>query len=343
MHKKQLFAAAILLSAVCANAQAADIQQTGNKLCAFKLEGAISAGDYDNFSKVISQNAIELYSERTSAICLKSDGGSYAEALKLSELIYNRGISTVIEYGSECFSACAIIFMAGVSPEKIIPSRKLSIGGVLGFHAPYLTMPDGKYSKEQMEGVAQGMRMAIGALIRFSSKRTKMAGGDFIKQSLIAKILEKGPQEAFFVRTISEAARWDIVIYDAPKITNFGVNGVKNICNNFHYSNMDEPVPPNTNLSVKIEQYSSKYYKDDFRILVQAKNEKNEVYTTVCEIYAKESNMGLMTRVCSFDYWSNRHFGDCREFMIAPAFRIGNFVADYFALDPDTLLKKFSR
>jgi hypothetical protein len=168
-----------------------------------------------------------------------------------------------------------------------------------------------------------------------------MAGGDFIKQSLIAKLLEKGPQEVFFVKTISEAARWDILIYDAAKIDNFSVNAVKNICNNFHYSNMDEPVPPNTNLSVKIEKYSSKFYKDDFRIIVQQRNQKNEVYSTVCEIYAKESKIGLMTRVCSFDYWSDRHFGDCREFMTAPAFRVGKFVPDFFALDPDTLLKKF--
>lgn len=341
--RKYFLLAILLLTATCVDVHAAEIQETSNKLCAFKLEGPISAGDYDRLSNVFSRNSgqIDLYDERTSSICLKSVGGSYAEALKISELISGHGISTVIEYGSKCFSACAIIFMAGVSPERSIPSRKLSAGGVLGFHAPFLTMPDKQYSKEQVEDIAQGMRIAILALVKFSSKRTKMAGGDFIKQSLIAKLLENGPQDVFLVKTISEAARWDILIYDAAanfKIATNTVNGIKNICNNFHYSNMDEDVPPNTNLSIKVEQYSSKFYKDDFRIVVRDAKTND----TVCEIYAKESKTGVVSfRACSFDYWSDRHFGDCREFMTAPAFRVGKFVPDFFALDPETLLKKF--
>ena len=48
---------------------------------------------------------------------------------------------------------------------QIIPYRRLSAGGIVGFHAPYFLMPDQKYSKEQLEGVTQTMRMAILGLL----------------------------------------------------------------------------------------------------------------------------------------------------------------------------------
>jgi hypothetical protein len=44
--------------------------------------------------------------------------------------------------------------MAGVLPKHEIPYRKLSAGGVPGFHAPYLSVSEGKYSKEEIESVA---------------------------------------------------------------------------------------------------------------------------------------------------------------------------------------------
>jgi hypothetical protein len=128
--------AVLLLAVASTGVRAAHIQVTNNKLCAFSLDGTISAGDYDQFANLISLNRSRMapLDERTSTICLKSLGGSYVEALKIAELMYGRGISTVIEYGSECFSACAIIFMAGVDSDRIIPLRRLSAGGILGFH-----------------------------------------------------------------------------------------------------------------------------------------------------------------------------------------------------------------
>jgi hypothetical protein len=337
--------AVILLTAACTNARSANIQETNNKLCAFSLEGDIATGDYDKLFDVIrrNRNRIDPYDERTGTICLKSVGGSYVEALKIAEFISTHAISTLIEYGSQCFSACAIIFIAGVVSDghgPIMPYRKLSAGGILGFHAPYLSMPDEKYSKEQVEDIGQSMRRAILALVELSSKRTQL-GGDFLKKSLIYKILDKGPQDVFFVKKISEAARWDILIYDAADNfrIDYKIDGLKNICNNFHYSNMDEAVPQNTNLSVQVEKYSSKFYKDDFRILVR----DGRTSDIVCELHAGQSKTDhtVSFRACSFDYWSHRSFGDCREYKTAPKIRIGKFVPDFFALDPETLLKKF--
>jgi hypothetical protein len=177
--------------------------------------------------------------------------------------------------------------------------------------------------------------------VRLSSKRTQLHSGEFLKKSLISKILEKGPADVFFVKSISEAARWDILIYDAAEHLTKpnNINIANNVCNNFHYSNMDEPVPPNTNLSLSVEKYSSKFQKDDARILV--KNAKTN--DTICELFPRTFRADDQVKffACSYDYWSSKSFGDCREYKTAPAIRVGNFVPEFFAYDPAALLVKF--
>src|SRR6266446_2602091 len=180
------------------------------------------------------------------------------------------------------------------------------------------------------------MRKAILALVELSSKRTWLAGGDFIKKSLIHKLLEKGPQDAFFVSKIFEAARWDVDLYDAAENFRIGykIDGVKNMCKNFHYSNMDEDVPPNKHLSVQVEKYTSRFSNDDARILVR----NNENQPALCELYPRlmkgDKPMEPTFFACSFDYRTHRSFGDCREYKTALTL-IGRakFVPPFFALD----------
>jgi hypothetical protein len=155
---------------------------------------------------------------------------------------------------------------------------------------------------------------------------------------LIVQVLEKGPQEVFFVKTIAKAARWGIEIYDAaerfPKPSN--IDEIKNLCNNFHYANMDEPVPPTRDLSLKVESYASKFDKDDARILVL----DSRTNDTVCEVYPRtwKGDSEVHFRACSYDYWSSKSFGDCREYKTA--FLFGKFVPNFFTLAPETVLKR---
>lgn len=331
-----------ILYFICAAPQtrSADFQLSNDPLCAFKLKGTIVPGDASRLAELIAGSHRDLNDERTSALCLSSPGGSYDEGLKVSELVYTRGLSTVVEDGSQCFSSCAIIFMSGVLPEREIPYRKLSGGGLLGFHAPYLLAKETNYSKEQIESVSQEMRKALLALIRLASKHTRLGANDFIKKSLITRILENGPEQVFFIKTISEAARWNIEIYDWKKQfpESDALEGVKNLCMNFHYSNMDEPVPANAPLlSVEIDKYGSKFHKDDFRVLVQDSRTKD----TVCEVYPRNMKgfADVIFRACSFDYWSSKSFGDCRNYKTGVL--VGTYVPSFFTLAPATLLKRF--
>jgi hypothetical protein len=209
--------------------------------------------------------------------------------------------------------------------------------------APYLAADAGKYSKEQLEFASDSMREAILGLLRFSAKPTNLAGNDFIKKSLIVALLEKGPTDFSFVRTISDAARWNIEIYDYktnfPKPSN--VDAMKDLCYNFHYSNIDEPVPVEPpDFSLKTDKYTSKWEKNGFRIL--ALNSKtNDV---VCEIYPTAEGVRadeLQFHACSYDYWTDRNFGDCRDYKTAPLYRVGKYVPKFFTLAPNMVLKPF--
>jgi hypothetical protein len=102
---------------------------------------------------------------------------------------------------------------------------------------------------------------------------------------------------------------------------------------------MDEDVPRRLNLSIHIEKYASKFQKDDFRILVRDVS----THHNLCELYMREhrgARMKVTVFACSYDYWTSKIFGDCREYKSSLLF--GNFVPDYFALDPDTPLKQFN-
>jgi hypothetical protein len=199
-----------------------------------------------------------------------------------------------------------------------------------------------------VESAAQSMRNAILGLAEFSSKQTMLAGGDFIKKSLLVGILGKGPEDVLFVKTIGDAARWEIFIYDAaekfPKefgaamSGNMGV-GLQNLCNNFHYSNMDKPVSRNTHFSIKLERWASQN-PPNYRFLVQDGTTKD----TFCEIYPMpQGKNDVKFLACSYDYWSSKSFGDCREYKTAVPLMVGAIdVPNFFTLDPLTLLKKFN-
>lgn len=340
-----LVGVACLLPFGASKAHAATIQETDQKQhCAFWLQGPIEDGDFAALSGILNRRgAIDPLDARAGGLCLNSHGGSYDEALKISELLYERGLATVVEDGAECYSACAIIFMAGTAPDRLLPLRKLSAGGILGFHAPYFSMPDRQYSKQQVENVSQSMRRAVLALMQLAALQTRVTGGDFLKKSLIQGMLAKGPDETLFVSNVFDAARWDIDIFDADgqfDIRSDNKRAITNICKNFHYANLDQSIPPAARFIIQIEDYASRYSKDDFRILVRRAAHSS----VVCEIYARQSNdnaADVTFFACSFDEDSAKSFGDCREYKTSPLF--GRYVPKFFALDPQTPLKSFHR
>lgn len=87
-----------------------------------------------------------LHKGRIHTLSLASPGGLVIPTLKLGRAIKAKGITTVVETGRGCYSACALLFLSG---DKRILGKdskdwlKRSSAAVVGFHAPYTLGADG--------------------------------------------------------------------------------------------------------------------------------------------------------------------------------------------------------
>jgi hypothetical protein len=142
--------------------------------------------------------------------------------LEIARAVLDNRIGTVIEARADCYSACALIFMAGnmESEASLFHNRKLNLLGRLGFHAPYLSgIPDAKYSAANVgQTFEQGIR-AIGGLLKLG-KDHKI---DLLPPDVLTEMLEKSPDEMFMIDTVFKAIHANIELYAddgiSPKLT----------------------------------------------------------------------------------------------------------------------------
>lgn len=97
------------------------------KLGQIFLNGEIVDGDYEKYLRVYqnvnSQNVV------VGQLILESVGGLVEDGLKIGRHIRSHAITTDIERHKNCFSSCALIFLAGIIAFN---------GGKLGVHRSYL-------------------------------------------------------------------------------------------------------------------------------------------------------------------------------------------------------------
>jgi hypothetical protein len=108
-------ACAVLITfAVVTAAASADVQsyssKDGDEITT--LVGTIDVGDAQVLQAIIK--TANDHGRRVTAIRLNSPGGILVEGTKLAEVIRSGKIATVVPAGSECASACFLVFAAGV-------------------------------------------------------------------------------------------------------------------------------------------------------------------------------------------------------------------------------------
>lgn len=117
--------AGLLACVATTPARAADIEvltlDSGSKVIV--IAGAITEGDGATFRKAAAQ--ID-----DATVALESEGGSTIEALEIGETIRIKGFATLAINGTQCVSACGLIWLSG-SPRMITQTARI------GFHATY--------------------------------------------------------------------------------------------------------------------------------------------------------------------------------------------------------------
>ncbi|WP_417207378.1 hypothetical protein [Antarctobacter sp.] len=233
-----LLTAAGLALALAAPASAAQFLDGGDADlgCILTVQGPIRSGDADGFRAALDRVVGDPYAGESDfldrwdqvgglavpRICLDSPGGSLAEALKMADVLAdpggdNRylysGIGTAIARDATCYSACAVLFMAGgVQSESSggrLPNRVLHAQGLLGFHAPGLTIADGNYSAEAVD---RAFAIAVRSIGELSDRQGKIR----FPATLMNRMVATPPQDMYVLQTVGEASQWMIDIAGLP-------------------------------------------------------------------------------------------------------------------------------
>lgn len=156
-----------------------------SKEARFRLEGPIEPGDTGRVGEALLKANVSTTDNRWQSIvfALKSDGGSFHEGIDLATMFRRVGISTVVRSGDGCYSACAIAFLGGAERLKDptplgendpLPdqptSRSLEKGAELGFHAPYLSVPDGNYNSGTVQDAYRAAVLGIARLVAVADR-----------------------------------------------------------------------------------------------------------------------------------------------------------------------------
>lgn len=210
----------------CVPSLAASLVASPSEQCNYLLSGEIENGD---LAKIKSINPRTFH-----ALCLNSLGGNYIAALDIAEYLIQNSIETVLDRNSDCFSACAIIFMAGSVIEEVpLPKKKMHISARLGFHAPYILPKKDTYTSSDVQlaysvGLnATARMMALGAI---NGERVGLLSND-----LILALLKKGPGELLMIDRVAKAKALSIHLFGHPRVQ-WNLRSICNACYNFNKS-----------------------------------------------------------------------------------------------------------
>ena len=200
----------LILAGLTQSLFAAEIKVVSQSDCGISLSGEIAPDDAKKLKAALQKSS-------GGSVCLNSPGGSYPEALKMIDLVF--GNDTLIRSEAKCYSACALVFLAGsyvpeaAEGETIYrPRRTLLPGGRLGFHAPYADGMDDVAASPQTIGVA--VKVGIDSIIDLLDRNEY----GLFPDKLLRKAMKVGPKELYEISAVEDAARAEIIIPQKIKL-----------------------------------------------------------------------------------------------------------------------------
>jgi uncharacterized protein YecT (DUF1311 family) len=181
------------------------------------MAGTINPGDLDKFKRILPKGWSGGKAGPT--MCLNSPGGDFLEGLKIAQFV-SGGITTSIEAGATCASACGWIFLAGTHFDTGGSewSRLMDARSTLWFHAPAVDItgvPNAASEKvgffEKIQAYNQAVAEIGRGLLSLGQKyASKNPSQPLIPPTLLAEALVMVGNDKLFVDTTGAAIKWSI-------------------------------------------------------------------------------------------------------------------------------------
>lgn len=250
------------------------------------VTGEILPGDLEKLVDAMSiiDGFEEGFWDGGTVLSLDSPGGSYLEGIEIGRMIREKGIGTRVPANAECFSACAIIFMHGTTKADGDEwlNRRLHPKGQLGFHAPYLVLPDDVVpSRGMVEASYSAAMMSIAALVE--------SAGHIFSEELLMKMLMTPADDMLMVETVADLLLWDITLDGGPRpLTSLTYAQMVMACETF--DELEQDIRPSITTLRAIEVVSDGYGP----VLVGKAQNNDEIYRfSVSDMNMVGCNLGV--------------------------------------------------
>jgi hypothetical protein len=283
-------------------------------------------------------NSGEASNSSEKALCLDSVGGSYIEGRLLARLVHRFGITTRIKAGAECYSACALAFMAGraLGAEEDYPSRYMNVKAHLGFHAPYYDFRDGEQisGREVNELITESHKL-IAEFIQFGSFASDYQYKPMFSVSLLVEMMGAGPREMALVDTVQDASRWGVALEGYPKQATVSEHAAVQACMNFLAWSVDKPADTVTDFSwvdLPLKTVERNIWGETHRM---ARIFTGGMEAQWCDVELPTAKAeGVL--ICSLDDFNGIRLRDCED-------GSANWIPWYETLPPETPLASLSK
>lgn len=257
------------------------------------LNGSIQPGDSNRLKELFTKELPDYFPDSSYvSIYMNSEGGSFTEALNLIDTFSDLRISTFIENGAICFSACALAFMggSGIVANEFRVLRSIEPGGKLGFHAPSLALP--KSGVVPTELLQSSYATALEAISGVFERRESHG----IQSSLIQKMIATPPSEIYVLETVDDFARWQIDVEMNEDKWIPDTRDIARICTQYDAWLNGQSI-------FEIEQNSARQNAPDMQQHVSEWEKKVHFYeppgrTGIRSVYAYASDQGMTISTC---------------------------------------------
>ena len=186
-------------------------------------------GDWSNHSMA------DIFAAKSPILCLNSTGGSFDEAIRIARYLmtgegsskteYEHEVTTFVDNNAKCYSACAVIFLAGREVgrrSERFPARYLHVGGDLAFQLPSVD-PAALADRSRRESAIEANMSRLRTVVEIFEDKGEDIGRALeielrsAMADLLVAMLKTGPKQLVHVKTLGNAVRWDIQLVGAKR------------------------------------------------------------------------------------------------------------------------------